>query len=155
MYANKYKVNVIFSCFNIADFERGVRNSAFSNGKLKNIQVKSPDVVVFQIGENVSYEDITVYGDVFFTRYRELVEGFKDSKRVVCIPFWPVKEKINIITDVAFSTGSRICDLSHLRCGIDPENFASSYKNTDSRESVLILAIQEWTESQKYSVRSF
>lgn len=99
--------------------------------------------------------DITVYGDVFFTRYRELVEGFKDSKRVVCIPFWPVKEKINIITDVAFSTGSRICDLSHLRSGIDPENFASSYKNTDSRESVLILAIQEWTESQKYSVRSF
>ena len=129
--------------------------SAFSNGKLKNIQVKSPDVVVFQIGENVSYEDITVYGDVFFTRYRELVEGFKDSKRVVCIPFWPVKEKINIITDVAFSTGSRICDLSHLRSGIAPENFASSYKNTDSRESVLILAIQEWTESQKYSVRFF
>lgn len=128
MYANKYEVNVKFSCVNIADFERGFRDSVFSKDKLKNIQVKNPDVVVFQIGENVSYEDISVYGEVFFTRYYELVECFKNSKRVVCIPFWPVKEKINIITDVAFSTGSRICDLSHLGSGIDPENFASSYK---------------------------
>ena len=128
MYANKYEVNVKFSCVNIADFERGFRDSVFSKDKLKNIQVKNPDVVVFQIGENVSYEDISVYGELFFTRYCELIEGFKDSKRVVCIPFWPVKEKINIITDVAFSTDSRICDLSHLGSGIDPENFASSYK---------------------------
>lgn len=128
MYANKYEVNVKFSCVNIADFERGFRDSVFSKDKLKNIQVKNPDVVVFQIGENVSYEDISVYGELFFTRYCELIEGFKDSKRIVCIPFWPVKEKINIITDVAFSTGSRLCDLSHLGSGIDSENFASSYK---------------------------
>ena len=128
MYANKHEVNVKFSCVNIADFERGFRDSVFSKDKLKNIQVKNPDVVVFQIGENVSYEDISSYGELFFTRYCELIEGFKDSKRIVCIPFWPVKEKINIITDVAFSTGSRICDLSHLGSGIDPENFASSYK---------------------------
>lgn len=124
MYANKYKVNVKFSCVNIADFERWFRNSAFSKGKLKKIQVKNPNVVVFQIGENVSYEDISVYGELYFKCYCELVE----SKRFVCIPFWPVKEKINIITDVAFSTGSRICDLSHLGSGIDSENFASSYK---------------------------
>lgn len=52
MYANKYEVNVKFSCVNIADFERGFRDSVFSKDKLKNIQVKNPDVVVFQIGEN-------------------------------------------------------------------------------------------------------
>lgn len=128
MYANKYEVNVKYSCVNIADFERGFKNSVFSKDKLKNIHVKNPDIVVFQIGENVSYEDISGYGELFFNRYCELVECFKNSKRIVCIPFWPIKEKINIITDVAFSTDSRICDLSHLGSGIDSENFASSYK---------------------------
>lgn len=128
MYANKHEVNVKYSCVNIADFERGFKNSVFSKDKLKNIHVKNPDIVVFQIGENVSYEDISGYGELFFKRYCELVECFKNSKRIVCIPFWPIKEKINIITDVAFSTDSRICDLSHLGSGIDSENFASSYK---------------------------
>ena len=128
MYANKHEVNVKYSCVNIADFERGFKNSTFSKDKLENIHVKNPDIVVFQIGENVSYEDISGYGELFFSRYCELVECFKNSKRIVCIPFWPVKEKINIITDVAFSTDSRICDLSHLGSGIDSENFASSYK---------------------------
>lgn len=128
IYANKYEVNVKYSCVNIADFERGFKNSVFSKDKLKNIHVKNPDIVVFQIGENVSYEDISGYGELFFKRYCELIECFKNSKRIVCIPFWPIKEKINIITDVAFSTDSRICDLSHLGSGIDSENFASSYK---------------------------
>lgn len=128
MYAKKYEVNIKYSCVNIANFERGFRSCAFSKDSIKNVHVKNPDIVVFQIGENVSYEDVSSYGELFFSRYCELVECFKNSKRIVCIPFWPVKEKINIITDVAFSTGSRICDLSHLGSGIDPENFASSYK---------------------------
>ena len=74
------------------------------------------------------YRKLNSHNFTQIMNYCELIEGFKNSKRVVCIPFWPVKEKINIITDVAFSTGSRICDLSHLGSGIDPENFASSYK---------------------------
>lgn len=128
MYAKKYEVNIKFSCVNISDFERGFMNQSFSKDKLKNIQVQNPDVVIFQIGENVSYEDITINGEIFFERYCELAGIFADSKKVICIPFWPVKEKINIITDVAVATDSRLCDLSHLGSGIDFENFASSYK---------------------------
>lgn len=83
MYANKHEVNVKYSCVNIADFERGFKNSVFSKNKLKNIHVKNPDIVVFQIGENVSYEDISGYGELFFKRYCELVECFKNSKRIL------------------------------------------------------------------------
>ena len=128
MYAKKYDVNVKFSCVNIADFERGFLEKEFTKDSLKNIQVKNPDIVIFQIGENVSLDELKNNEGLFFERYCGLINCFKDSQKVVCIPFWPIKEKINVITDVAFETNSRICDLSHLGSGIDEENFASSYK---------------------------
>lgn len=133
MYAKKHNVNVKFSAVNIANFERGFTEKEFSNDlqeslSLQYVHTKNPDVVIFQIGENVSKEAISENGKLFFERYCNLVNAFGDSKRVVCLPFWPDKEKINIITDVGIATDSRICDLSHLGSGIDPDNFASSHK---------------------------
>ncbi|WP_041610322.1 SGNH/GDSL hydrolase family protein [Treponema brennaborense] len=128
-YAAKYGVNIRFSVVNIADFERGFVQNPFNEKQLQKVQVKNPDIVIFQIGENVSRDDIIRNGKLFLERYSELVNYFKESRRVVCLPFWPDKEKINVITEVALTTGSIICDLSHLGSGIDSENFASSYKN--------------------------
>lgn len=133
MYAEKHKVNVKFSAVNIANFERGFAEKDFSKDaadslSLRHIHVENPDFVIFQIGENVRQEDISKYGALFFERYCALVDGFGDARKVVCLPFWPDKEKINAITEVALATGSAICDLSHLGSGVDFDNFASSYK---------------------------
>lgn len=133
MYAEKHNVNVKFSAVNIANFERGFAEKDFSEDaadslSLRYVHAENPDFVIFQIGENVSQEDISENGAVFFDRYCVLVNGFENARKVVCLPFWPDKEKINVITDVAVATGSRICDLSHLGSGIDPDNFASSHK---------------------------
>lgn len=133
MYAKKHAVNVKFSAVNIANFERGFTEKEFSNDlqdslSLQYVHTKNPDVVIFQIGENVTKKDISENGKLFFERYCNLVNAFENSKRLVCLPFWPNKEKINIITEVALATDTMICDLSHLGGGIDETNFASSYR---------------------------
>lgn len=133
MYAEKHNVNVKFSAVNIANFERGFAEKDFSEDaadslSLRHVHVEHPDFVIFQIGENVRKEDISKHGALFFERYCALVDGFGDARRVVCLPFWPDKAKINSITEVAVATGSIICDLSHLGSGVDPDNFASSHK---------------------------
>lgn len=133
MYAEKHNVNVKFSAVNIANFERGFAEKDFSEDAadsllLRHVHVEHPDFVIFQIGENVRQEDISKHGVLFFERYCALVDGFGDARKVVCLPFWPDKEKINAITEVALATGSAICDLSHLGSGVDFDNFASSYK---------------------------
>ena len=133
LYAEKHNVNVKFSAVNIANFERGFVEKDFSKDSadslsLRYVHVKNPDFVIFQIGENVRQEDISKNGALFFERYCALVNGFENARKIVCLPFWPDKEKINVITEVALATDSMICDLSHLGSGLDPDNFASSYK---------------------------
>ncbi|MCM1321745.1 MAG: hypothetical protein NC176_08830 [Treponema brennaborense] len=133
MYAEKHNVNVRFSAVNIANFERGFTKKEFSKDVtdsllLGYVHVENPDFVIFQIGENVSQEDISENGMLFFERYCALVNSFENAKKVICLPFWPHKEKINIITDVALATESVLCDLSHLGSGLDSDNFASSCK---------------------------
>ena len=133
MYAEKHNVNVKFSAVNIANFERGFVEKDFSKDaadslSLRYVHVENPDFVIFQIGENVRPEDISKNSALFFERYCGLVNGFENARKIVCIPFWPDKEKINIITEVALATDSMICDLSHMGNGLDPDNFVSSYK---------------------------
>lgn len=133
MYAEKHNVNVKFSAVNIANFERGFAEKDFSKDaadslSLRYAHVEHPDFVIFQIGENVRQEDISKHGALFFERYCALADGFGEARKVVCLPFWPNKEKINAITEVALATDSMICDLSHLGSGLDSDNFASSHK---------------------------
>jgi len=94
-------VNIKYSIINIADFERTFTNVSFNYSQLKNATVQKPDFVIFQIGENVSKEDITKNGTIFETKYLELISNFNNSVKIVCLPFWPDKNKINHITNVA------------------------------------------------------
>src|SRR5574344_2032330 len=121
-------VNIKYSVINIADFERNFSKVSFNYSQLQNATVQKPDFVIFQIGENVSKEDITKNGTLFETKYFELISNFSNSKKIVCLPFWPDKDKINHITNVAVMSKAYLVDLSHLGNGTDPLNFASSYK---------------------------
>jgi hypothetical protein len=109
---------------NISDFERGFNN--FTMDRLEEVKRFSPEIIIFQIGENVSKEDITKNGKQFEQKYIELIEYFESGKKIICIPFWPSKEKIEIITEVAIRGGVYLVDLSHLGSGIQPLNLAKS-----------------------------
>ena len=121
-------VNIKYSIINIADFERNFSRVSFKYAQLQNATVQKPDFVIFQIGENISKEDISKNGYLFEKKYSELISNFSSSKKIVCLPFWPDTDKINHITNVAVANESYIVDLSHLGNGTDLLNFASSYK---------------------------
>lgn len=126
--SDEKQVNIKYSIINIADFERNFSKLSFNYTQLKNATVQKPDFVIFQIGENVSKDDITQNGILFETKYLELISNFNNANKIVCLPFWPDKDKINHITNVAVMSKSYLVDLSHLGNGTDPLNFASSYK---------------------------
>lgn len=122
------QMNIEYSIINIADFERSFSSYPFEYSQLENATVKNPDYVIVQIGENVSSFDIENNGDLFEERYSELLNVFSNSVKIVCLPFWPDKNKINHITNVAVKNKAYLVDLSHLGSGIDKENFAQSYR---------------------------
>jgi hypothetical protein len=126
--SDEKQVNIKYSIINIADFERNFSKLSFNYTQLKNATVQKPDIVIFQIGENVSKEDISLYGKVYIDRFTELVQMFSNSRRIVCLPFWPDIDKIKATTKVALETESAIVDLSHLGNGLDISNFAYSKK---------------------------
>jgi hypothetical protein len=123
--------SIAFLVINIADFERGFNN--FNYKRLENIKEFDPDILIFQIGENVTFEDIKEKGEQFKQKYIDLIKYCNVEKTIVCLPFWPQKEKLNQITEVAITTESYLVDLSHLGSGIEPLNLAKSenkYKNS-------------------------
>lgn len=125
MIAQKRKMNVRYSVANVAEFERFFVSHSFSMHQLDSAVVKRPDVVIVQIGENVSEEDIK-NPRRFESEYAKLLRLFPSSKRIVTLPFWPSKQKEYAITNVAIRTNSYLVDISHLGCGTDTLNFAKS-----------------------------
>jgi hypothetical protein len=113
-----------FIIINIAEFERGYND--FNYARLEEIKDFNADIVIFQIGENVSTEDITENGEIFKEKYINLIKYFNIEKTIICLPFWPQKDKLRIITDVALITNTYLVDLSHLGSGIEPLNFAKA-----------------------------
>jgi hypothetical protein len=109
---------------NIAEFERGF--NGFNYTRLTGIKEFNPDVIIFQIGENVTTKDITENGNQFRQKYIELINYCNVKNTIVCLPFWPQRDKINIITEVAIKTESYLVDLSHLGSGVEPLNLAKS-----------------------------
>lgn len=128
MISKKKAVNIKYTTMNIADFERNLSRVSFDRSQLANVLVKEPDYVIFQIGENVSRKDVSENGANFERRYSEMIAGFNSSIKIVCLPFWPEKDKNIHITNVAVTNGAYLVDLSHLGSGIDPQNFALSSK---------------------------
>ena len=120
-------VSVEYTIINISGFERNFEN--FDNGRLSKIIEFAPDYVIFQLGENVSNEEIKEKYDLFIDKYIKLIKNFDKSQKIVCLPFWYDKNKISAITEVAISSESFLVDLSHLGNGLDTRNYASSEVN--------------------------
>jgi len=111
---------------NISDFERDFEN--FDTNRLEIVREFNPEIIIFQIGENISTEMLRIKGETFVKNYLSLIEYCNSKETIVCLPFWPVKEKLKLITEVALKAGVYIVDLSHLGSGIEPLNFASAEK---------------------------
>jgi hypothetical protein len=115
-----------YTVINIAGFERDFEN--FDPERLEGIRAFKPEIIIFQIGENVSSEMLMDKGEVFLEKYINLIKYCKGKETIVCMPFWPDKEKIKIITEAALKAGVYLADLSYLGSGIDELNMAKSEK---------------------------
>jgi len=124
------KLNIEYLILNIAEFEREFEG--FNFNRLEIIRNFEPDIIIFQIGENVLTERLRIKGELFINNYVSLISYCSGENVIICLPFWPEKEKINLITEVALKSESYLVDLSHLGSGIDPLNFASSERKYDN-----------------------
>ena len=129
--AQNKKVNVNYSVANIADFERSFTKHPFNMRKLDDAEIKQPDILIVQIGENVSEKDIKD-PKKFEEEYVRLLSNFPHAKRIITLPFWPNKQKEYAITNVAICSSSYLVDLSHLGNGADLENFAKSFRKYET-----------------------
>jgi hypothetical protein len=109
---------------NISEFEREF--DQFNYSRLKIVRDFDPEIVIFQIGENVLTETLIKKSEIFVKNYMELINYCNGKNTIVCLPFWPVREKLNLITEVALNAGAYLVDLSHLGSGIEPLNLAKS-----------------------------
>lgn len=130
MLSERDKVNVRFSVSNIAEFERQFNLRPFPwSEKLADAKVKQPDILIVQIGENVSTDVLRNNYEEFIREYVRLLERYPISQRIITLPFWMDIQKHDAITEVALRTRSRLADLSHLgHRNSDPRNFAKYYK---------------------------
>lgn len=133
MIAEGDSINVDYSIVNIADFERNFLQQSFTFEKIANVKNQKPDWLIVQIGENVSKAELNE-PELFETELGKLMSMFPDSRKMITIPFWTIKEKSYAITNVAINSGAYLVDLSHLGSGSDdPMNLANSqdkYKNS-------------------------
>jgi hypothetical protein len=116
--------SIEFIVINIADFERNFEQ--FDYTRLEIVKRFDPEIIIFQIGENVLTEILVAKGDIFVENYLRMLKYCNVKNTIICLPFWPVKEKLNLITEVALRSESYLVDLSHLGSGIDPLNLAKS-----------------------------
>jgi hypothetical protein len=128
--ANEKNLDIEYLVLNIADFERGFEQ--FDYTRLDIIRTFEPEIIIFQIGENVVTETLNSKGELFLEQYKKLINYCNGKETIICLPFWPVKEKIQLITEVALKTNSYLVDLSHLGSGIEPLNFAKSERKYDN-----------------------
>lgn len=128
--SSRDSVNVRYSVGSIYEFERSFYFRPFPwDDKLSDAMVQQPDILIVQIGENVSTDAITGHREEFINEYARLLERYPHSHRIITLPFWMDVQKCDAITEVAFRTRSGIADLSHLgHRNSDPRNFAKHYR---------------------------
>lgn len=131
MVSERDTVNVRYSVTNIAEFERLYYLRPFPWAeKLADAKVQQPDILIVQMGENVSTDAITNYRVEFIREYVSLLERYPKSQRIITLPFWMDVQKCDAITEVAIRTRSCLADLSHLgHKNSDPRNFAKYYRH--------------------------
>ena len=110
---------------NFADFERNP-NILLKN-KIDSFIHFKPDIVLFQLGENVNEDEILL----FQKKYVELINSLKKNNKniTICLtPFFPSLNKNKMVNIVTKETNSFLVDLSHLTL-LDDENYAKNEKN--------------------------
>ena len=122
-------LDIEYLVFNIAEFERGFEY--FDYTRLEIIREFEPEIIIFQIGENVVTKTLNEKREIFIENYIELINYCNGKNVIICLPFWPDREKLNIITEVALKSASYLVDLSHMGSGIEPLNFARSERKFD------------------------
>ena len=121
-------VNIKYSIVNSADFERTFEKRPFNFATLSKADVKNPDYLIVQLGENVFNYAAKTYEKLLEERYSEIFQRFPYATKIVCIPFYPDADKQRIITKIAIDNQAFLIDLSHLGNGTDKKNFAKSEK---------------------------
>ena len=123
--SEKQNKKIVLKIINIVSFERGY--AQWCIGNFQSFVDFKPDIVIFQIGENVQFSNKNDTA-LFISKYVSLVKQFPGSKTVITTPFFPSKEKNDLITRVALLTNSSLVDLSHLLL-LDDQNYARSEKS--------------------------
>src|SRR5690554_5923008 len=109
----------------MAAFERNLTTFNFS--LLDNLISFHPDLIVIQIGENVSFNDFHT-PDTFKDKYISLIRYIQESQHptIICTTsFFPSTIKNTITQQVALATKSYLVDLSHLVL-FDEQNYAKN-----------------------------
>jgi hypothetical protein len=96
-------LNIEYLLLNIADFERDFEK--FDYTRLEAIQNFKAEIIIFQLGENVETKILDSKGEIFLEQYTKLINYCNGKETIVCLPFWPIREKIQIITEVAVKSG--------------------------------------------------
>lgn len=99
---------------NLADFERSF--SSYDLLVVDTLADFKADVIVFQLGENVSFDKSNTPA-IFKEKYTALINRLQNGRKPIIIcttPFFPSAEKSQIVEAVALQTGSYVVDLSHL-----------------------------------------
>jgi hypothetical protein len=110
---------------NNAGFERNFDN--FNLNKVNNLKKYKPDLIVFQLGENVTFDSIKTR-NLFEQKYTKFINYIKDKNNpiVICTtPFFPSLEKNIAIKNITKKTNSFKVDLSHLVL-LDKKNYAKN-----------------------------
>lgn len=120
--------NICIRISNFASFERNLES--FEEKSIDSLVNFQPDIIIFQLGENVAIEEQKV-PLLFERKYIELIDFFKKKGNplIICTtPFFPSLSKNQIIEKVALSTNIYMVDLSHLPL-LESENYAKNEKN--------------------------
>jgi hypothetical protein len=118
-----------------AQFERNF--ATFDPVQYEYLSAWNPDLIVFQLGENVSFDETNTPA-LFTQKYRELVRYFKKNGNPVTIcttSFYSSRLKNEITQAVALSEGCFVADLSHLSL-LDDTNFAKNETGYPGDKSV-------------------
>lgn len=108
----------------LPDFERNFRE--FNLQSIESMIDFKPDIVVFQLGENVKSVSDNIRD--FIPYYVNLVNKFHFAKKIITTPFFASKEKNEAVLEVGIRTGANVVDLSHLTL-LDARNYARSEKS--------------------------
>ena len=121
----------------LSTFERNFHN--FNLKTIDSLVNYKPDVIIFQLGENVVFDSINTKL-LFEKKYIELINYAKGKFNpiVICTtPFFPSQEKNEVIKKVTYKTKSFLTDLSHLYL-LDKTNYVKNELNYPGDKSTWI-----------------